>query len=157
VLLAMIRSKDTAARRILDTFKAQRGIDMERLERSVQLAVETRRDVDGDLQFATPSGELIGLGRQMIIALDEALSVAQAGGDTFVDTDHLLAVMAESKLSTGGLLRQFGITPSAMTDLMAGKAVARQSATTTDVVANVKKGSLRAVYFRENLLRDLVN
>ncbi|HLY28210.1 MAG TPA: ATP-dependent Clp protease ATP-binding subunit, partial [Aggregatilineales bacterium] len=81
----------------------------------------------------------------------------QAGGDTFIDTDHLLAVMAEAKLSTGGLLRQYGITPSAMTDLMAGKAVARQSATTTDVVANVKKGSLRAVYFREKLLRDLVN
>ena len=32
VLLAMIRSKDTAARRILDYYKAQRGMDLDRLE-----------------------------------------------------------------------------------------------------------------------------
>src|SRR5512147_2459772 len=70
VLLAMIRSKDTAAKRILSFFKEKRGLDMDRLERSVQMAVETRRDVDGDLQFLASNNEKIPLGRQMIIGLD---------------------------------------------------------------------------------------
>src|SRR5258706_1201270 len=158
VLLAMIRSKDTAARRILDYLREKRGLDMDRLERTVKMAVETRRDVDGDLQFLASNNDKIPLGRQMIIGLDEALSVAQAGSEVYVDTDHMLAVMTESKMSTGGLLRQFGITPQIMTDIMADKAVGKANATTTsDVVANVKKGTVRAVYFRDKLLTDLKN
>ncbi len=159
VLLAIIRGKDTAARRILDYYKEKRGLDLDRLERTVKTAVETRRDVDGDLQFIAANGEKVSLSRQMIIGLDEALSVAQAGNEIYVDTDHMLAVMTESKISTGGLLRQFGLTPQAMTELMADKAVAKSdsSTTTTDMVASAKKGNMRAVYFRDGLLRDLIN
>ncbi len=158
VLLALIRSKDTAARRILEYFKEQRGLDLDRMERSVRMAVETRRDVDGDLQFIAANSDKVPLSRQMIIGLDEALSVAQAQNEVYVDTDHMLAVMAEAKISTGGLLRQFGITPSAMTDLMADRVVAKQNPTTaSDMVADVKKGTVHAVYFRDGLLRDLTN
>jgi ATP-dependent Clp protease ATP-binding subunit ClpC len=157
VLLAMVRGKETAARRILEYYREHRGLDLDRLERSVKVAVETRRDVDGDLAFVAMNGEQVPLSRQMIIGLDEALSVAQASNEMYVDTDHMLAVMTESKISTGGLLRQFGLTPRAMTDLMADKAVAQKSTATSDVVADVKKGSVRAVYFRENLLKELTN
>src|SRR5437868_6423301 len=79
VLLALIRTKDTAARHILEFFQEKRGLDLDRLERSVKMAVETRRDVDGDLMFLAANGQQVALSRQMIIALDEALSVAQAG------------------------------------------------------------------------------
>ncbi|MCC7206205.1 MAG: ATP-dependent Clp protease ATP-binding subunit, partial [Anaerolineae bacterium] len=157
VLLAMIRSKDSAARRILDYFKTQRGLDLDRLERSVRLAVEQRRDMDGDLFFQAASGENIALGRQMIIGLDEALSVANARNEMYIDTDHMLAIMTESKVSTGGLLRQFGITPKAMTELMSAQPVAKEATTAGDVVATAKQGNVRAVYFREGLLRELTN
>ncbi len=161
VLLALIRSRDTAARRLLEYFREKRGLDMDRLERTVRIAAETRRDVDGDLQFVSTDGEKIQLSRQMIIALDEALSVAQATNQTYVDTDHLLAVMSESKLSTGGLLRQYGITPQVMTDIMGTRATdgaaGSGSATTNEMVANVKKGSVRAVFFRDALLQTLRN
>jgi ATP-dependent Clp protease ATP-binding subunit ClpA len=157
LLLALIRSKDTAARRVLEFYREKRGLDLDRLERSVRMAVETRRDVDGDLLFIAANNEKVPLSRQMIIALDEALSVAQAGNEVYVDTDHMLAIMSEAKISTGGLLRQYGITPTAMTDLMADKAVAKRDATTSDLVASAKKGSVRAVYFRDGLLRELTN
>src|SRR5258708_35928749 len=128
VLLALIRSKDTAARRILDYYQEQRGLNPDRLDRSVRLAVETRRDTDGDLRFIAVDGEQIPLSRQMIVGLDEALSVAQAADVPAIDTDHMLAIMAEAKISTGGLLRQHGITPSALSDLMGGKSGAKQNA-----------------------------
>jgi ATP-dependent Clp protease ATP-binding subunit ClpC len=148
VLLAVVRSKETAAKRVLSQFRDQRGLDLDKLERSVKIAVETRRDVDGDLQYQSAGGEKIALSRQMIIGLDEV----------YIDTDHLLAVMAESKLSTGSVLRQYGITPQAMTDILADKATSgRATSTTGDVVAEAKTGSVRAVYFRPALLRELVN
>jgi ATP-dependent Clp protease ATP-binding subunit ClpC len=156
-LLALIRTQDTAARRILEFYKTQRGLDLDRLERSVRLAVETRRDVDGDLLFAAANGEKIGLSRQMIIALDEALSAAQAGNETVIDTDHLLAVMADAKLSTSGLLRQFGLTPRAIADLIAERMIKRKGAATADVVAEVQRGNVRPLYFREALLKELIN
>ncbi len=156
-LLALIRTPETAARRILEFYKTQRGLDLDRLERSVRLAVEGRRDVDGDLLFSAANGEKIGLSRQMIIALDEALSVAQAGNEMVIDTDHLLAVMADAKLSTSGLLRQFGLTPRAMTDLMAERMIKQKGAATADVVTEAQRGNVRPLYFRENLLKELIN
>lgn len=156
VLLSLIRSKETAAKRILEFYKTQRGLDVGRLESTVRNAVETRRDVDGDLIYTTAKGEKISLSRQMIIALDEALSVAQAGNEVYIDTDHLLAVLTESKVSTGGLMRQFGLTPKGMTDLMAERIIAKQG-TTADVVAEANRGNLRPVYYRNDLLRELTN
>jgi len=44
----------------------------------------------------------------MVIALDEALSVAQALNELTIDTDHLLGVMTEREVGTAGLLTQFG-------------------------------------------------
>lgn len=160
VLLALIRGKDTAARRLLEFFREKRGLDLDRLERSARMAAETRRDVDGDLMFNSSTGEKIPLSRQMIIALDEALSVAQATGQSYVETDHLLAVMAESKLGTSSILRQFGITPQIMTDAMGVRASVAPGGTTQptrDVVATVKSGGVRAVYFRNDLLNTLKN
>ena len=51
VLLALLRRKDTAAARLLDLFKTERAVDMDKLDRKVHLAVEQRRDQDGSLDF----------------------------------------------------------------------------------------------------------
>src|SRR5258708_39163703 len=74
VLLAMIRSKDTTARRILENFREKRGLDLDRLERSGKMAVETRRDVDGALLFVATNNGKIPRSRTMIGALDAPLS-----------------------------------------------------------------------------------
>jgi ATP-dependent Clp protease ATP-binding subunit ClpC len=168
ILLALIRRKDTAASRLLQYFKEKRGLDLDRLERTARIAAETRRDVDGDLLFAAANGDKIQLSRQTIIALDEALSVAQASDQVYVEPDHLLAVFSESKLSTASTLRQFGITPQVMTDILGGGRAQGGTSTVTgtlppqsgavgDVVANVQRGIVRPVYFRDNLLGVLNN
>ncbi len=167
ILLALIRRKDTAAWRILQYFKDKRGVDLDKLERTARISAETRRDVDGDLQYQAVDGEKIQLSRQSIIAMDEALSVAQATNNVYIEPDHLLAVMAESKLSTASTLRQFGITPQAMTEIIGGRSAAPSAVTgsptpapsgaVSDVVARVKQGSVRAVYFRDELLNTLKN
>src|SRR5690606_31174869 len=75
------------------------------------------------------------------------------------DTDHVLSVLAESSMSTSGLLRQHGITPKAISDILSDSQMLdrRANGTTQDYVAGAKSGKLRAVYFRESLLRDMIN
>src|SRR5450432_881426 len=93
LLLAILRSKDTAAARLLETFKTSRGIDLERLQRQTELAVDSRRDQDGSLDFIAAGNRQVPLSRQTIILIDDALSLANSQNEVRVDTDHLLAVL----------------------------------------------------------------
>ncbi len=160
VLLALLRRKDTAAWRMLKDFESERGVDLERLERQVRVAIQSRRDPDGSLDFIAIGNRKISLSRQSIILLDDGLTIANTMNQQKIDTDHALAVLAESSVSTGRVLRQFSITPKAIQDTYsdASKVIpARADSTTVDYVARAKRGQLRAVHFREDLLRNMIN
>ncbi|HRL10336.1 MAG TPA: ATP-dependent Clp protease ATP-binding subunit [Aggregatilineales bacterium] len=159
VLLALLRRPNTAAARLLAAFVDARGLDLGKLERQVVMAAESRRDQDGNLDFLGRGNKSVPLARQTIILLDEALTIANSMDEVRVDTDHVLAVLAESSMSTSGLLRQYGVTPKAITDIIAEYSTVRRrpDGTTRNVVAEAKHGQLRAVYFREELLRDMIN
>jgi ATP-dependent Clp protease ATP-binding subunit ClpC len=158
VLLATLRRKGTAADRVLSKFASERGVELNRLERQVHLAVETRRDQSGNLDFVAKGNRLVPMSRQTIIMLDDGLSVANSQDEVRVDTDHVLMVMAESSVSTSGLLRGHGITPKSIQDTLNDSSqIMRRSGTTQDFVATSKAGKLKAVHFREELLRDLIN
>lgn len=159
LLLALLRRPDTAAARLLDTFKTGRAVDLKKLDRQVHLAVEGRGDQNGNLDFTAKGNRQVPLSRQTIILIDDALSLANSQDEVRVDTDHVLSIMAEPSMPTSGLLRQQGITPKAIADILMDHSQVRlrPDGTTQDVVAESKAGKLRAVYFREGLLRDIVN
>lgn len=161
-LLALIRSKDTAAARVMRYFSEQRGADLDRLENRVKLAVQSRRDQSGDLTFIASNQDTFDLSRSMVIALDEALSVAQALNEVAIDTDHLLGVMTEREVGTAGILTQYGITKTAVRDQLTTSGTAANVSPRTatkiseDMVAAAQSGALHAVYFRESLLTDMI-
>lgn len=161
LLLALLRRPDTAVMRLLNVFKNNRGVDLEKLERQVRLAVDSRRDASGSLDFIARGNNKVPLSRQMIVLLDEALGVANSFHEGRIDTDHALVVMAEASMSTSGILRAVGITPKAITDILSDSSqvlpVKRSSGTTQDFVASARRGSMKAVYFREDLLREMMN
>ncbi|HEX2620972.1 MAG TPA: ATP-dependent Clp protease ATP-binding subunit [Phototrophicaceae bacterium] len=159
VLLALIQSKETSAARLLQTFSDTRGVDLKKLEANVLSAVETRRDQSGNLDFVARGNRPVSMSRQTIILLDDALSLASSVDEIRIDTGHVLAVLAESSVSTSGLLRQYGITPKAITDILSdnSRIMRRPDGTTRNVVQEAKGGNLTAVYFRETLLRDIIN
>lgn len=159
ILLALLNRPNTAAARLFDVFKTTRGVDLARLTRQVELAIDSRRDQDGNLDFTAQGNRLVPMSRQTIILIDDALSLANSMDEVRVDTDHTLSVLAEASISTSGLLRQHGITPKAISDIMSDAQYAgtRTSSTTQDYVAGAKSGRLRAVYFRESLLRDMMS
>jgi len=143
----------------MELFKALRGVDLEKLDRQVHLAIESRTDQNGNLDYVARGNRPVALSRQTIILLDDALSIANSAEEVRIDTDHALAVLAESSMSTSGLLRQHGITPKAISDTLAENSTIRRrpDGTTQDYVASAKAGDLRAVYFREGLLREIIN
>lgn len=159
VLLALLRRPNTSAARMLEIFKNSRSIDLERLDRQVHLAVQTRNDQSGNLDFVAHGNRRVAMSRQTVILLDDALSLANSVNEVRIGTDHALAVLSESSMSTSGLLRQHGITPKAITDIVADNSVIRRrpDSTARDYVASAKSGDLRAVYFREDLLREIIN
>ena len=160
VLLSLLRREDTAAWRMLKMFEAKRGVDLERLERQTRLAIGARRDPDGSLDFVAIGNRKVSLSRQSIVLLDDGLTVANSMNELKIDTDHALAVLAESSVSTGGLLRQFSITPKSIRDAYsdASKIIpSRDDAATVDYVKRARRGLLRAVHFREDLLRNMIN
>ena len=160
VLLALLKRENTAAWRMLKEFENARGVDLERLERQITLAIQSRRDPDGSLDFVAIGNRKVSLSRQSIVLLDDGLTVANSMNEQKIDTDHALAVLAETSVSTGGILRQFGITPKSIQDAYsdASKIIpSRDDGTTVDHVKRAKRGLLRAVHFREDLLRSVIN
>ncbi len=159
LLLALMQRPETSASRLLSMFASSRGVDLERLERQVHLAVESRRDQSGNLDFTARGNKSVQMSRQTIIAIDEALTVANAGDEVRIGAVHVLAALADTQISTSGLLRQHGITPKAISDAISEHSTVRRrpDSTAQDVVNAAKAGDLRAVYFRENLLREIIN
>ncbi|MDE2857227.1 MAG: ATP-dependent Clp protease ATP-binding subunit [Chloroflexota bacterium] len=160
VLLALLRRENTAAWRMFKMFESSRGVDLERLERQVTVAIQSRRDPDGSLDFVAIGNKKVSLSRQSIVLLDDGLTIANSMNEQKIDTDHALAVLAETSVSTGGILRQFSITPKSIQDAYsdASKIIpSRDDSTTVDYVKRAKRGLLRAVHFREDLLRNMIN
>lgn len=163
VLFVMIQHPEIAARRLMDVFIEKRGTDLEKLERQTRIAMESRNDANGDLDFLMTSGQKFPLSKQMLVALDEALSIAQSIGEVYIDSDHLLASLTDRRLGTGALLQQNGIAEGPVLDLLGGQPANKRrrdnaaGGTSIDVVAEARVGNLRAVHFREDLLRDMIN
>ncbi len=158
VLWILVQRPDTAAFRLLQYFAERRGTDLDRLQRQVRLAMESRHDKNGELDFLLPDGSRFPLSHQLIIALDEGLSIAQSKGEVYIDTDHLLMSMTERRLGTGLILQQNGITKSTISSMSEPTMIRkRESSTLVDHVAAAKSGDLQAVFFREALLRDMLN
>ena len=93
VLLALLRRENTAAWRMLKEFETSRGVDLERLERQVKVAAQSRRDPDGSLDFVAIGNRKASLSRQCIVLLDDGLTVANSMNEQKIDTDHALGVM----------------------------------------------------------------
>ncbi len=174
-LLAMLHDDAHPAYSLLRRFADERGTDLANLERQTRLAIDTRRDVSGDLEYLTGQGRAATLSRQMLIALDEGLSVAQSVDEVYIETDHLLAALTERGMGTASILEQNGITKSAMVGVFSDRYSAPQPAaqggsspadsslgqppsnTTEEWVSMARAGRLRPVYDREGLLHDLTS
>jgi ATP-dependent Clp protease ATP-binding subunit ClpC len=156
LLLAFLDGKDYAAHALLTRFAGERGFKLEDLTRAVEDQVRARRVAAVDFDMVAQDGMRVPLGNEMLVVLDEGRAIARARDEIWVGTEDALAAMSQAGVSTAGLLQQRGITPRALSAILAETSLARQ-VTARDLVALARDGQLQPVYYREDLLRDLLN
>ena len=156
LLLAFLDNKDYAAYRLLERFAGERGLAVDKLTRAAEDQARARQAPDVDFDFIAQDGTRVPLGNEMLTVLDEGRAIARARDEVWVGTEDALAAMSQAGVSTAGLLQKHGVTPRALSGLLADSALARQS-TAFDLAALARDGQLTPVYYRQELLRDLLN
>src|SRR5512136_274806 len=156
LLLTFIRLPGCTAARVLERMAESRGWKLADLEREAEFAARSREGRSADFDFVLSTGDKLALSTEMIVVLDEGKSIAQAADEVWIGTEHALGAMSQVGVSTSGLLQRYGITPTAMTGLLADQALTKHT-TTQDWVTLAKQGQLTPVYYRQSLLRDLVS
>jgi ATP-dependent Clp protease ATP-binding subunit ClpC len=156
LLLAFIKMPDVEAYRLLRDFSAERGFNWAGFEENVERMAQERLAPDVRFDFVADSRERVALGDEMLVVLDEGLTIAKSRDEAWCGTAHALAVMADPKVGPARLLNRLGITQRAIIDAM-GKPSLASGATAIDHVALARNGQMAPVYFRDNLLRDLIN
>jgi ATP-dependent Clp protease ATP-binding subunit ClpC len=156
LLLAILRAPNCSALKILARFAKGRGFDLSALERQVESQARMRRGRDAAFDFTDQNGRPIPLSDEMLVVLDEGKTIADSMGDMWVGTHHALAAMSQAGVSTAGVLQRHGVTPTAMTEMLADETLAR-SDSTVDWVGLARDGEVKSVYPRGELLDELIS
>jgi ATP-dependent Clp protease ATP-binding subunit ClpC len=156
LLLTFIRLPGCTAGQLLKRTADARGFKLADLEREVENQARSLAGRPADFDFVASSGDKVPLSSEMIVVLDEGKSIAQAADEVWIGTEHALGAMSQVGVSTSGLLQRYGITPTAMTGILADQALAKRT-TTEDWVTQARQGQLTPVYYRQALLRDLMS
>jgi ATP-dependent Clp protease ATP-binding subunit ClpC len=154
LLFTFVEMEDVAANKLLKGLLKSRGHRWDRFAGEISGLAHERIAPDVDFHWVTDSGQRVPLSDELLIVIDEALTLAQARDEIYAGTEHALVGMTHTKVSTNRLLERYGITQQAVQETLAERAVARSS-TITDYVALAEQGEVTPVYFREELLRDL--
>ncbi len=155
LLLAFVNDAGCNAQAILSNLLATRGRKWQPFAAAVQTAAQERNAPDVKFDWVSDNGQRVPLSDELLIVLDEALSMARAQDEVYVGTQHALLGMLHPKVGLARFLESYGITERALQESLRDQALTR-SATTTDYVALAKQGDIQPVYFREELLRDLI-
>ncbi len=144
------------AHRILQKLASERAFKLDEMARTAQTMAEMREGRNANLDFMGDDERPLPLSDEMIVVLDEGRAIAQAAGEIYVGAAHALAAMSQKGVSTAAMLQRYGVTPAAMTTLLADAAVARRL-TSPDWMGLAKAGELAPVFQRQDLMRDLLS
>jgi ATP-dependent Clp protease ATP-binding subunit ClpC len=155
LLRTILDEKETAAHQILHQLGRQRGFDFDDLTRRVETMARNAPGRDAKFNFTDDFGKDIPLSEEMLVVIDEGLSMAQAREELKAGSGHALAAMAQPNVTTYAVLQRIGITPTAVLSLLAD-AAQDGTAIISDAIYEAREGRANPVYQREALLRELL-
>jgi ATP-dependent Clp protease ATP-binding subunit ClpC len=125
LLLACVLSPDTEAHRLLRQFGQQNGYNWDMLVQDVERAANDRRPPkDEQFDFVTEQSKRASLGGELLVVLDDGLTLAETYADGRCSTAHALAVMTKIQVGTHWLLNRRGITEQLVLNAVIGPAAA---------------------------------
>ncbi len=155
LLLAMLEDKQSGAYQILSQLAQQKGVNLPALQTTAETMAKFSDGRDAHFNFTDDFGKAVPLADEILILLDEGLSIAQSREELKVGSGHVLAIMATTKVTTGGALQKAGVNQTAVVGLLDAITQEGAAAILTDYVQLAQKGEALPYYQREALLRDL--
>lgn len=155
LLLAMLEDKESAAYQILTRLSQQKNVNLSTLQTTAEQMARYSDGRDAHFNFTNDFGKDIPLADELLVMLDEGLSIAQSREEIKVSSAHALAVMSTVKITTGGALQKAGVTQPAILALLDEVVTQGATAVIHDYVSNAKAGQSQPYYQREGLLKDL--
>lgn len=156
LLHVFLQEKESAAAQILQQLHNQRGADLDDLVRRVEMMAQSNKGRDATFYFTDDFGKDIPLDEEMLVVIDEGLTIAQAREELKVNSGHILAAMAQPNVTTFAVLQRAGVTGAAVTALLDEFATVDGQQIIRDFVQEARDGDATAVYQRQNLLQDLI-
>lgn len=155
LLHTFLADKQSIAHRLLQELSRKQGWQWAELARRLEMMTRNTPGKDAKFDFTDDFGKQIPLADELLIVLDEGLTIAQAREEFKVGSGHALAAMADQKVTTYGALQQLGITQAAVLALL-GEIATDGTPIIHDYVAEAKRGISQPFYQREKLLQDLL-
>ncbi|MCA9924197.1 MAG: AAA family ATPase, partial [Anaerolineales bacterium] len=155
LLRTFLDEKEAAAHKILRQLQKQRGFDWDDLVRRADLMAHHNQGRDVQFFFTDDFGKDTPLSDEMLVIIDEGLSIAQAREELKVNSGHALAAMAQPNVTTYGALQRVGITAAAITALL-DESTETGTPILHDYIKEAQDGNAASYYQREELLRDLL-
>lgn len=156
LLRTFLAEPKSTAHQILQQIQKQRGFDWDDLERRVEMMAHTNQGRDAKFNFTDDFGKDIPLDEEMLVVIDEGLTIAQSREELKAGSGHVLAAMAQHPVTTSGLLQRMGVTPTAVIALLS-EIAPDGSPIIHDFVAEAKEGNTPAYFVRQEPLRDLAS
>jgi ATP-dependent Clp protease ATP-binding subunit ClpC len=157
LLRVFLEEQESAAYKILQRLHKQRGADFEDLLRRVEMMARSNKGRNAKFDFTDDFGKDIPLDEEMLVVIDEGLTIAQAREELKVGSGHALAAMAQPSVTTFAVLQRVGITSAAVISLLDDVVTERRTEIIRDFVQEAQEGKATAVYQREQLQRDLIS
>lgn len=155
LLRVLLNDPNATAYQILQQLQKKRGFNMQELINRVDMMAQSAKGRDAKFNFTDDFGKDIPLAEEMLIVIDEGLTIAQSRDELKVHSGHALAAMANPNVTTYGVLQRMGITAAAILEEL-GDVSATGTLIIHDFVDEAQKGLAHAVYQREKLLNELV-
>ena len=156
LLRTLLDEPKSVAAQILQQMQKQRGFNLDDLTRRVEMMARTNKGRNAKFYFTDDFGKDIPLDEEMLVVIDEALTMAQARDELKAGSGHVLASMAQHPITTSGVLQRVGVNPTAVLTLL--NDVGRDGTPIIhDFVSEAKEGRATVVYERQDLLRELIS
>lgn len=155
LLRTFLAEKESTAFKILEQLRQQRPFDLNDLISRVETMSRAALGRDANFKFTDDFGKDVPLAEELLVVLDEALTIAKSRQELKATSGHVLAAMLQPTITTYAVLQRVGITaPGVIASL--GQVTQDGTAVIQDYLTDVQSGKATAVYQRQDLLRDLI-
>ncbi|MDX1614904.1 MAG: ATP-dependent Clp protease ATP-binding subunit [Candidatus Promineifilaceae bacterium] len=156
LLRAFLDEPEAVANQLLKELAAKRGFDWDDLDRRVEMMARHNPGRDAKFRFADNQGRDVPLAEEMLVVLDEGMTIAQAREEIQVNSGHALAAMAQPSVTTYAVLQRIGVTAAAVVALL-GEVTTEGRPVVHDFIAAARGGEAHPFYLRQELINELLS